>query len=352
MNYKRRAGILHGEHYCLSFYTQPFWEVSSSLLFFVGFLPFLFTSMRVFITGATGFIGSAVVEELLRAGHTVLGLSRNEVGAKQLRSQGAETLTGGLQDLEVLRKGTSECEAVIHLAFINNFADFAGSCAIDRAAIKAMGSVLASAGGDRVMIITSGVGVLSRGTGADEDAQPDMTNPIAAARGSSEAVCLDLAKQSVRAIVVRLPPTVHGPGHSGFLGPLVNIALQTGISGYVGDGQNRWSACHRDDVARLYRMALERAKSESVFHAVAEEGVALKDIATELGTQLNVPVESITPDRAERHFGIFNMRAKAGVTATSAKTRAQLGWSPTSLTLIEDVPVILDFIRTQIGTQI
>lgn len=303
--------------------------------------------MRVFVTGSTGFIGSAVVKELLSAGHKVLGLSRSEKGVEQLKSQGAEALHGTLEDLDILKKGASECDAVIHLAFVHNFADYDGSCATDRAAITAMGSTLAAAGGDRALVVTSGTMVLPRGKLGDEDDTPDMISPMPAARGASEPLCLDFAKQGVRAIVIRLPPTTHGPGGSGFMGLFVTVAMQKGIAGYVGEGQNRWCAGHRDDAAKLYRLAVEKAKAASVFHAVGEEGVPQKDIAKEVGKQLNIPVVSIPQEKVEDHFGWFKLGAMADNVASSAKTKERIGWTPTGVTMIEDVPVIIDFLKSQ-----
>ncbi|KAI9743283.1 MAG: hypothetical protein M1818_003129 [Claussenomyces sp. TS43310] len=303
--------------------------------------------MRVFVTGSTGFIGTAVVKELLSAGHKVLGLTRSDKGVEQLKSQGAEALHGTLEDLEVLKKAASECDAVIHLAFIHNFADFVGSCTVDRAAITAMGSILAAAGGDRALVITSGTMMLPRGRLVDEDDAADTTNPMSAARGVSEPVCLDFANQGVRTSVVRLLPTTHGAGTSGFMGMVLNIAQQKGVSAYVGEGQNRWCAGHRDDAAKLYRLAAEKAEPGSIFHAVGEEGVPLKDIATEVGKHLNIPVVSIPLEKAEDHFGWFQSSDMADNTASSTKTRDRLGWTPTGLTVIEDVPIIIDFMKSQ-----
>lgn len=303
--------------------------------------------MRIFVTGSTGFIGSAVVKELLSAGHQVLGLARSDKGVDKLKSQGVEALYGTIEDLEVLKKGASECDAVIHLAFVHDFADFAGSCATDRAAITAMGSVLAAGGGDRALVITSGTGMLAAGKLGDEDDGADMTNPMAVARSASEPVCLDFARQGVRASVVRLPPTTHGSGTSGFMGPFITVALQKGVSAYVGEGQNHWSAGHRDDAAKLYRLAVEKAKPGSIFHAVGEEGVLVKDIATEIGKQLNIPVVSIPAEKAEDHFGWFHFGVMVDNLASSLKTREQLGWTPVGQTVIEDVPVIIDFIKSQ-----
>ena len=304
--------------------------------------------MRVFVTGSTGFIGTAVVKELLSAGHKVLGLARSDKGLEQLKSQGAEALHGTIEDLEVLKKAASECDAVIHLAFIHDFSDYVGACATDRAATTAMGSVLAAAGGDRAMVITSGTMMLPRGKLGDEDDAADMVNPMSAARGASEAVCLDFAKQGVRASVVRLPPTTHGAGTSGFMGMILNIAQQKGASAYVGEGQNCWCAGHRDDAAKLYRLAVEKGEPGSIFHAVGEEAVPLKDIATEVGKQLNLPIVSIPPEKAEEHFGWFQFGITADNPASSTKTRERLGWTPTGLTVIEDVPIIIEFMKSRV----
>ncbi|KAH8897137.1 putative oxidoreductase [Thozetella sp. PMI_491] len=309
--------------------------------------------MRVFVTGSTGFVGTAVVKELLSAGHSVLGLTRSDKGAEQLKSQGAEALHGTMEDLDLLRKATAECDGVIHLAFGGSFADFAGACARDRAAIEAMGTVLAAAATAGncthvpAMVVTSGTMVLARGRLGDEDDGPDMTNPIAAARGPAEPLCLGFAAQGVRASVVRLAPTTHGPGHSGFMRILVAAALQHGVSAYVGDGQNHWSAGHRDDAAKLFRMALENAQPGSIFHAIAEEGVLLKDIANEVGKQLNIPVISIPPEKAADHFSGFQFAVMADNMASSTKTKERLGWAPTGATAIEDVPAVIDFMKSQ-----
>jgi nucleoside-diphosphate-sugar epimerase len=210
-----------------------------------------------------------------------------------------------------------------------------------------MGSALAAAGGNRALVITSGTMMLARGKSGDENDGPDMTNPMAALRGASEPVCLDFAKQGVRTIVIRLPPTTHGYGLSGFMGHLVTVAIQKGTSAYVGEGQNRWCAGHCDDAAKLYRLAVEKGEPGSIFHAVAEEGVPLKDIATEIGKQLDIPVGSIPPEKVEDHFGWFQMGVTADNLTTSAKTKERLGWTPTGLTLIEDVPVIINFLKSQ-----
>ncbi|KAJ5591916.1 oxidoreductase [Penicillium hispanicum] len=298
--------------------------------------------MRTFVTGSTGFVGSAVVKELLSAGHTVLGLTRSEKGVEQLKSQGVQPIFGTIQDLELLKKTAAECDAVIHLAFVHDFADFVGSCATDRAAIEALGSALVAAGGDRALVITSGTMLLEHGKLASEADTFNAANPMGAARGASESVCLDFAKQGLRASVVRLPPTTHGPGSSGFMGALISIAREKGVSAYVGEGTNHWCAGHRDDAATLYRLAAEKATPGSVFHAVTEEGVPLKDIATALGKQLGLPVASIPPENVADHFGWFQFGAPADNLASSAKTKELLGWTPTAPTLVENVAVIVD----------
>lgn len=302
--------------------------------------------MRVFVTGGSGFVGSAVVKELLCAGHTVLGLARSDEGAEQLKSQGADVLRGNIEDTEVLRQGASACDGVIHLAFIHDFSKFEASCATDRAAIAAMGSALAAAGGNRSLVVTSGTMILAaKGNVARERDRVDMGSPSIAPRGGSEAVCLGFAKQGVRASVVRLPPSTHGPGTSGFLSVLVKTAKDKGVSAYVGDGGNRWCAGHRDDAAKLYRLAMESAEPGSVFHAVGEEGVPVKDIATEIGKQLGLPVVSISPDKAKEHFGWFSFGAVADNPASSEETRARLGWAPTGRPIIQDVEATVAYLE-------
>ena len=305
--------------------------------------------MRIFVTGSTGFVGTGVVKQLLSAGHEVLGLTRSDKGVEQLKSQGAEALYGTIEDLNLLKKAASECDGVIHLAFVHNFADLEGSCATDRAAISALGSALAAAGGNRPLVVTSGTMLMSHGKLAHEHDAPNMTSTLGAARGASEPVCLDFAKQGVRASVVRLPPTVHGPGSSGFAGFLATMALQKGTSAYVGEGTNHWCAVHRDDAATLYRLAVEKATAGSVFHAVAEEAVQMKDIATAIGEQLDLPVVNMKAEEAEAQFGWFQFGVLADNMASSKKTREQLGWNPTSPKIIEDSPVIANFAKSQSG---
>jgi nucleoside-diphosphate-sugar epimerase len=304
-------------------------------------------NMRAFVTGATGFVGTAVVKELLSAGHSVLGLARSESAAEQLKSQGAESVRGTIEDLEVLQKAASECDAVVHLAFIHDFSIFQRCCEADRTAITALGSALVAAGGQRSLVITSGTMLLEHGKLGMEDDEPDWTSMMGAARGASETVCLDFAKKGIRASVVRLPPTVHGPGSSGFMGLYTNIAIQKGVVAYVGNGENHWCACHRDDAAKLYRLAMEKAAPRSVYHAVAEQGVMVKDVAAAVGKQLGIASVSVTEEEAVSDLGWFEFGVKADNVASSEKTKDSLGWNPTCPTVIEDVPVIVDFAKSQ-----
>lgn len=306
--------------------------------------------MYVFVTGSTGFIGTAVVKELLQAGATVLGLTRSEKGIQQLESLGAKALRGTLEDLDILKQGASECDAVIHLAFVHDFQDYPKACELDRDAIAAMGSALAlNPSKHKAMVVTSGTMMLSLGKVGLEDDSYDLDRPMAATRGASERVALDLAKLGVCISVVRLPPTTHGPGSSGLMSMLVGTALQKGISAYVGDGQTRWSACHRDDAAAVYRLAMEKAITGSVFHAVAEEGITMKDIATEVGKQLDIPIVSLEGDAAAEHFGWIQPFVTADNPAASDKTKEQLGWTPKGVTVLEDVPVIVDYLKSMQG---
>ncbi|EFX06361.1 NAD-dependent epimerase dehydratase [Grosmannia clavigera kw1407] len=321
--------------------------------------------VRVFVTGSTGFIGTAVVKELVSAGHSVVGLTRSDKGQEQLKSQGAKPLRGAIEDLELFKKTAFESDAVIHLAFIHDLANFLSACETDRAAIKALGSALAAsvaaakvtgASADRALVITSGTSGLAPktpGEPATEDDQGSLTNPISVARNPSETVCLDFAKQGVRASVVRLPPTTYGPGTSGFMSLLIGTALQKGVSGYIsGEEEDKysWSACHRDDAATLYRLAMEKAGQSggpSIFNAVSQQSVHLKDIAQSVGKPLDLPVTGIQPDWAAEHFGWFQVIMTMKNVVSSAKTREALGWTPTSPPLLEHLPIIVDFAKSQ-----
>ncbi|KAL2209729.1 putative oxidoreductase [Sarocladium strictum] len=303
--------------------------------------------MRAFVTGATGFVGTAVVKELLSAGHSVMGLARSDSAAEQLKNQGAETVRGTIEDIDVLKKAASECDAVIHLAFIHDFANFRHCCEIDQTAIAAMGSAMVDAGGQRSLVITSGTMGLEHGTLGVEDSEPEQSSVLGATRGPSERICLDFAKKGIRASVVRLPPTTHGPGSSGFMGMYTSIAMQKGVAAYVGIGKNRWCAGHRDDAAKVYRLAMEKAVPGSVYHAVAEQGVMVKDIAAAVGKQLGIPSVCITAEEAASHFGWFYFGVMADNIASSERTKDSLGWNPTCPTVIEDVEVIIEFAKSQ-----
>jgi nucleoside-diphosphate-sugar epimerase len=288
------------------------------------------THMRVFITGATGFIGSVVVRELIDAGHEVLGMARNDAGAKSLQAAGAQVHRGDLEDLESLRSGAAASDAVIHTAFQHDWTRFAESCELDKRAIETIGAVLQ--GSNRPFIVTSGIGV-AQGRAATENDPPLSSSSLPRV---SEVTAVALMERGIRASVMRLPQ-VHDTVKQGLVTPLIAIARAKGASAYIGEGQNRWPAAHILDVARLYRLALEKGLAGARYHAVAEEGVRLKDIATAIGRGLNMPVISISQEQAREHFGFFGFFAGRDSPASSALTREQLGWNPTGPGLLTDL---------------
>jgi nucleoside-diphosphate-sugar epimerase len=289
--------------------------------------------MRIFLTGATGFIGSAIVPELINAGHQVLGLTRSEAGAQSLIAAGAEVHRGDLEDLESLRSGAAMSDGVIHTAFNHDFSKFLANCEMDRRAIETLGAALA--GSDRPLVITSGTGMGNAVPGqraTEDNFNPDHPNP----RKASELAGASMLDRGVNVLVVRLPQ-VHDPVKQGLITYAVKLAREKGVSAYVGDGLNRWPAVHVLDAARLYRLALEKGKAGSRYHAVAEEGVPVRDIAEVIGRGLKVPVVSLSPEEAPAHFGWLAAFAGFDMLASSSLTQERLGWRPTGPRLISDL---------------
>jgi len=299
--------------------------------------------MRIFVTGASGWIGSAVIPELIDAGHHVVGLARSSASAAALTAAGAEVQHGSLDDLESLSRAAAASDGVIHLAFKHDLAfsgDFQGAAEADRRAIETFGDALA--GSDRALLIASGVLGLSPGHVSNEEdghgADPAAPVPAGpAARAATAEFTLSLASRRVRAAVVRLPPTCHGDGDNGFMTILIGIARDKGVSGYVGDGSNRWPATHRLDVAHLFRLALEEAPAGSTLHAVAEEGVPISHVADVIGRHLDLPVSPIAPEDVSEHFGFLAHFVSADSPASSVLTRELLSWQPTHPGLIDDL---------------
>jgi nucleoside-diphosphate-sugar epimerase len=290
-------------------------------------------NMRIFVTGATGFIGSTIVPELIRAGHQVLGLTRSDAGAKSLLAVGAEVHRGDLDDLESLRKGAAVSDGVIHTAFIHDFSKFQEVCEVDRRVIEALGSALA--GSDKPLLITSGTGMANGAPGrpATERDAPEISHVMPRV---SEQAAAAVAAKGVRAGVVRLPQ-VHNTIKQGLVTYAIELARQKGVSAYVGDGRNRWPAVHVLDAARLYRLALEKLEPGARYHAVAEEGVPMREIAEVIGRGLKVPVISISPEEAPAHFGWLAAFAGRDLPASGALTQTRLAWQPTGPGLIADL---------------
>jgi nucleoside-diphosphate-sugar epimerase len=287
--------------------------------------------MRVFVTGATGFIGTAVVRELIDAGHQVLGLARSDAGAKSLIAAGADVHRGSLEDLESLRSGAAAADGVIHTAFIHDFNNYAPAAEADRRAIETLGGALA--GSDRPLIVTSGT-LLVQGQGSLAT-EEDGSNPNFPRK--SEATALALAARGVRSSVLRLSPSVHGNGDHGFVPRLISIAREKEVSAFIGDGLNRWPTVHRLDAAHLYRLMLEKGSAGARYHGVADEGVPTREIAEAIGRGLNVPVVSKSGEEAADHFGWIARFFSIDGPASSALTQRQLGWRPVQPGLIADL---------------
>jgi nucleoside-diphosphate-sugar epimerase len=287
--------------------------------------------MRVFVTGASGWIGSAVVPRLVGAGHEVVGLARSDTAADVIAAAGGEVVRGSLEDLDRLHEGAAGSDGVIHLAFIHDFTQYEEANHVDRRAIEVMGGALE--GSDRPLVVASGLLTTADGRPATEDDSPPPDFP----RSAASTMTVQLAERGVRSSVVRLPPTVHGRGDRGFVRMIADMARQKGVSGYIGDGSNVWPAVHRLDGAEVFALALEGSPAGSVWHAVAEEGVPTRAIAEAIGRHLDVPVTPVAPEDAADHFGWIGLVWGAHLPGSSVVTRQRLGWHPTGPSLLEDL---------------
>lgn len=296
--------------------------------------------MKVFVTGATGFIGTALVKELIDNGHQVTGLARSEASADALKKAGAAVQHGDLEDLDSLRAGAAGADGVIHAGFVHDFSRFAEVCEIDRVAIETLGNTLA--GSNRPFLVTSGTALVSPGQWGTEDME--SRHDRAKFPRVSESAGLAFAEKGVRAGVIRLSPSVHGEGDKhGFVPILINLARQKGVSAYIGEGTNRWNAVHRLDAVRCYRLALEHGQTGARYHAVGDASIPLKTIAEAIGRQLNLPVISIKPEEAPEHFGWFANFASIDAPASSEITQKSLDWHPTHPSLLEDLATDIYF---------
>jgi nucleoside-diphosphate-sugar epimerase len=290
--------------------------------------------MRIFVTGATGFIGSAIVAELIRAGHQVLALARSDAAAASAAAACADVHRGALDDLESLRSGAAASDGVIHTAFIHDFANYQAAAEADIRAIETLGEALAGSG--RPLIVTSGTALVAPGRVVTEADEPDP-NLVARWPRRSEETALAMVVRGIRASAVRLPPSVHGENDHGFVPRLISIAREKGVSAYVADGLNRWAAVHRLDAAHLFRLAIEKADAGARYHGVGDEGVPFREIATVIGKHLDLPVVSISSEEATNHFGFLGLFAGFDVPASSALTQQWLGWHPRHAGLLEDL---------------
>jgi nucleoside-diphosphate-sugar epimerase len=288
--------------------------------------------MRVFVTGAAGFIGTETTKELIAHGHQVVGLARSEENARTLEGLGAKVHRGSLTDLESLKSGARDADGVIHLAFIHDFTKFAENGAIDKAAIEAMGDVLQ--GTNKPFIVTSGTGLVAPNVVVTEDMRRDASPHVPRV---SEQAGLAYSSRGVRAMAIRLPQVHGADGKAGLITLLVELARQKGGAAYVGDGSERWAAAHRQDVARLYRLALEKGETNGIYHAVGEQGIAMRHVIELIGRALNVPVVSIQKEQAGDYYGPLAMFAGLDMPASSTLTQQRLGWTPTGIGLIEDI---------------